>query len=72
MNGYADRRAYEAWVEALPEGQYKEGAYYWASGCLAAKSRLDPTDRRRSSEPDYKAGWNSASREIERPKPWNR
>ena len=99
MNGYADRRAYEAWVEALPEGQYKEGAYYWASvrstpkasmgcygpgdagapdqqdwasGCLAAKSRLDPTDRRRNSEPDYKAGWNSASREIEGPKPWNK
>jgi hypothetical protein len=99
MNGYADRRAYEAWVEALPEGQYKEGAYYWASvrstpkasmgcygsgytgapdqqdwasGCLAAKARLDPTDRRRNSESDYKAGWNSASREIAGPKPWNR
>lgn len=28
-------------------------------GCLDAKARLDPSDRRRTIEPDYKAGWNS-------------
>jgi len=44
----------------------------WTRGCEAALEHLDPTDRRRGNEPDYKAGWNSASREIEGPKPWNR
>jgi hypothetical protein len=29
------------------------------AGCLVAKAQLDPTDRRRHAEPDYRAGWNS-------------
>src|SRR4051794_6974718 len=29
------------------------------AGCLAARARLTPTDRRRKSEPDYRLGWNS-------------
>jgi hypothetical protein len=28
-------------------------------GCLAAKERLTPSDKRRRAEPDYRAGWNS-------------
>src|SRR5438045_950296 len=32
-------------------------AFYY--GCKGAKARLDPTDLRRKSEPEYKAGWNS-------------
>jgi hypothetical protein len=28
-------------------------------GCQEAKARLSPSDARRKSEPDYKAGWNS-------------
>jgi hypothetical protein len=31
----------------------------WTAGCVAAKRLLDPTDIRRRSEPDYRAGWNS-------------
>jgi hypothetical protein len=31
----------------------------FVNGCMAAKIRLDPTDIRRNSEPNYKAGWNS-------------
>ncbi|MBV8739158.1 MAG: retroviral-like aspartic protease family protein [Alphaproteobacteria bacterium] len=33
----------------------------WMSGCLAAKRLLTPTDVRRKSEPEYRAGWNSYS-----------
>jgi len=33
----------------------------WTAGCLAAKRFLDPTDIRRRSEPEYRAGWNSYS-----------
>jgi hypothetical protein len=29
------------------------------SGCTAAQARLSPTDARRKTEPDYRAGWNS-------------
>jgi hypothetical protein len=39
----------------------------WANGCQTAKAKLDPIDVRRTHEPDYKAGWNSASREISGP-----
>ena len=28
-------------------------------GCLAAKRVLTPSDIRRKSEPEYRAGWNS-------------
>jgi hypothetical protein len=96
--GRADRLAYEAWYAALPPGQTKDGATYWADvrstkqaatgcygpgyvgkpeqqqwadGCLAAKAWLDPFDYRRTHEPDYKAGWNSASRDLVGPQPWN-
>jgi len=31
----------------------------WINGCEAAKVRLDPSDKRRHNEPDYKAGWSS-------------
>ena len=31
----------------------------WISGCHAAKAMLDPSDNRRDTEPDYRAGWNS-------------
>lgn len=31
----------------------------WTAGCLAAKRILTPSDIRRKSEPDYRAGWNS-------------
>jgi hypothetical protein len=43
----------------------------WANGCTMAKTRIAPNDYRRNNEPDYKAGWNSASREIAGPQPWN-
>jgi predicted aspartyl protease len=33
----------------------------WTAGCLAAKRFLTPTDVRRKSEPEYRAGWNSFS-----------
>jgi hypothetical protein len=39
-----------------PEG---ENVGDWTAGCLAAKRILAPTDIRRKSEPDYRAGWNS-------------
>jgi hypothetical protein len=29
------------------------------SGCEDARTKLDPADRRRRAEPDYKAGWNA-------------
>jgi hypothetical protein len=31
----------------------------WITGCLAAQQRLDPTDKRRRAEPDYRRGWNA-------------
>jgi hypothetical protein len=31
----------------------------WTTGCLGAKRLLTPTDARRKSEPEYRAGWNS-------------
>jgi hypothetical protein len=31
----------------------------WHNGCLAAQGRLTPTDRRRLSDNEYRAGWNS-------------
>lgn len=31
----------------------------WTAGCQAAKRFLTPTDVRRKSEPEYRAGWNS-------------
>lgn len=31
----------------------------WTKGCLDAKQRLDPNDRRRLTEADYRKGWNS-------------
>jgi hypothetical protein len=31
----------------------------WMAGCSEAKRRLTPTDARRTSDPNYKAGWNS-------------
>jgi predicted aspartyl protease len=31
----------------------------WTAGCLGAKRLLTPTDVRRKSEPEYRAGWNS-------------
>jgi hypothetical protein len=43
----------------------------WTNGCQSAKAKLDPTDIRRIREPDYKAGWNSASRDISGPQPSN-
>ena len=35
----------------------RTAAFY--NGCKSAKARLDPTDMRRKTEPEYKAGWNS-------------
>ena len=32
----------------------------WLDGCVAARGRLDPTDVRRSAEPEYRRGWNSS------------
>jgi hypothetical protein len=37
----------------------------WVQGCVAAKAKLDPFDARRKAEPDYKAGWNQASSELQ-------
>jgi hypothetical protein len=31
----------------------------WVVGCREAKSRLDPADTRRLTEPDYRLGWNA-------------
>ena len=31
----------------------------WEAGCLAAQSRLEPSDKRRKADPDYRRGWNS-------------
>jgi hypothetical protein len=31
----------------------------WSVGCKQAQARLDAPDKRRLSEPDYRAGWNS-------------
>lgn len=31
----------------------------WLQGCNEARMRLTPTDRRRLSEPEYRAGWNA-------------
>jgi hypothetical protein len=33
----------------------------WLAGCIAARDRLAAPDRRRLTEPEYKAGWNSYS-----------
>lgn len=33
----------------------------WVSTCVEAQRRLGPTDARRQSEPEYRAGWNSYS-----------
>jgi serine/threonine protein kinase len=33
----------------------------FVNGCAAAKSKLDPTDTRRKSDPEYRLGWNSYS-----------
>jgi hypothetical protein len=30
----------------------------WQTGCLSAKLQLDPTDKRRLAEPEYRRGWN--------------
>ena len=43
----------------------------WANGCGMAKTKLAPLDYRRNNEPDYKAGWISASREIAGPQSRN-
>jgi hypothetical protein len=77
QKGLADRTAWELWFESLPNGDYRDGAEYWAgqrslsppgscygsadfnAGCVEAKERLDPTDRLRKSNPDYKLGWNA-------------
>jgi hypothetical protein len=33
----------------------------WTAGCLAAKRILAPSDVRRKTEPEYRAGWNKYS-----------
>ena len=38
----------------------------WANGCKATKSHLDARYQRRNSEPDYKAGWNYVSGQLDR------
>jgi len=48
-------------VPICPVGTY-EG---WTQGCEQAKAKLDPIDKRRKSDADYKAGWNAASSELE-------
>jgi hypothetical protein len=65
MGDYRDGADYWAAHRSLtsPGSCYSEGSERrdFVNGCLAAKQRLDPTDRRRNSELDYKAGWNSYS-----------
>jgi hypothetical protein len=45
-----------------PVNDYQPGRVY---GCGAAQNRLYLMDARRKTEPDYKAGWNQASEELE-------
>jgi hypothetical protein len=33
----------------------------WTAGCMASKTRLDPTDLKRKNDPNYRRGWNSYS-----------
>jgi hypothetical protein len=47
-------------VTAEQEGQ-------WQTGCLSAKRQLDPTDKRRLGEPDYRQGWNSYTESVSQP-----
>lgn len=46
--------------EAAADFAGDKGAF--ASGCLDAKARLDPIDAKRRSDPEYRAGFNSAAR----------
>jgi len=41
----------------------------WQAGCVAAKTKLDPTDKRRLAEPDYRLGWNSYAAPRLQPEP---
>jgi hypothetical protein len=60
---YLDGAFYWSGQRSLPSpgSCYSQGytRQIFVDGCLAAKQRLDPTDKRRNSEPGYKAGWNS-------------
>jgi hypothetical protein len=40
-------------------GQAEQSLGDWTAGCLAARQILTPSDRRRKSDPEYRAGWNS-------------
>jgi len=60
---FKDGADYWAGQRSLPNpgSCYPSGHHLgdWTTGCLAAKRLLDPTDVRRKSEPEYRAGWNS-------------
>jgi hypothetical protein len=40
-------------------GSCRQMSAEFTAGCTAAKSRLDPSDALRRSQPDYKLGWNA-------------
>lgn len=59
--GYRDGAYYWSGQRSLPRPDACFGAgrgQDFVNGCTAAKVRLDPTDLRRTSEPEYRAGWN--------------
>jgi len=59
---YRDGAYYWSGQRSLPKPDvcYAAGrSPLFVNGCLAAKSKLDPTDMRRISEPEYRRGWNS-------------
>jgi ATP-dependent protease ClpP protease subunit len=75
--GRQARIEYEQWYAGLPDGNYKDGATFWAThrsdkpplncvglpdwvaGCVAARVRLSPSDLRRTSDMNFRLGWNS-------------
>ena len=63
----------EYWVShrSLPDARCQpmtvEQQGEWKSGCLSAKLQLDPTDKRRLAESDYRQGWNSYAASASQP-----
>jgi hypothetical protein len=61
LNGdYKEGAYYWSGQRSLPHpGPCTSPIKGFEEGCKAAQVKLSPTDARRKSEPDYRAGWNS-------------
>jgi len=58
----AFKQGVEFWAEHRsdkPQPGCTGGPPLWQAGCVAAKARLTPSDIRRTTENDFKSGWNS-------------